>query len=198
MKLFNTFYVLILALTLKAQANETNHETTTMPSSTCTAESDKNCTQATAMHDDKSTEHGAATHHGPKKAAKDWTDKRIEQVASILPEKTKAEGLNTKPEKVSLISPKFLSKVPASSVKLEWTEAKGAQNYHVQISKDAGFNNRSMFVTEDKWVKGTSFEVKDLEPGVKYFWRIAAVNSNQETQFTKSLFVSSAFETESK
>lgn len=198
MKLFNTFCVLFLALTLKAQANETAHEAAGMPPATCTAESDKNCSEAhsSANHSEAKAEHSSG--HGQKLAEKDWTHKRLQQVASILPEKTKTEGLDALPEKVKLVAPKFLSKVSAGAVKLEWTEVKGVKNYHVQISKDAGFNNRSMYVAEDKWVKGTSFEVKDLEPGVKYFWRVASVNPEQESQFTKSLFVSSAFETESK
>lgn len=126
---------------------------------------------------------------------KDWSHKRQEQVAQIFPGQDKNAAAVVLPEKVQLTSPAFLAKVNGSSVKLEWTAAGGAQNYHVQVSKDAGFNNRSMYVAEDKFVTGTSFEVAKLEPGVKYFWRVAAQNKNQESSYSKSMFVSSAFET---
>lgn len=128
-------------------------------------------------------------------AGKDWSHKRHEQVTNIYPEIEKNKAAIMRPEKVKLVSPAFLTKVSGPSVKLEWTAASGAQNYHVQVSKDAGFNNRSMYVAEDKFVNATSFEVGNLEPGVKYFWRVASYNKNQESTYTKSLFVSSAFET---
>jgi len=195
MKIFKSFCVLFLALSIKAQANETAHEAAAMPAPTCTAETDKNCSEGHAA----TTEHeSTGAHHGPKTAAKDWSHKRQQQVAAILPEKTKAAGQDARPEKVKLVSPKFLAKISGETTKLEWSEVAGAKNYHVQVSKDAGFNNRSMYVAEDKLVTGTTFEVKNLEPGVKYFWRVAAVNPDLESQFTKSAFTFSSFETESK
>lgn len=134
--------------------------------------------------------------HTQKKGAyKDWSHTRHKQVGKIFPELTKNIEATAKPADVKLTSPKFLSKVSGPTVKLEWAEAANATNYHVQISKDAGFNNRSMYVTEDKWVSGTSFDVSNLEPGVKYFWRVAAVNKKNDSQYTKSVFTSSAFET---
>lgn len=126
---------------------------------------------------------------------KDWSHKRQEQVAQIYPEHEVNKAAVIQPEKVQLVAPTFLAKVNSQSVKLEWTSAGGAQHYHIQVSKDAGFNNRSMYVAEDKFVSGTSFEVKQLEPGEKYFWRVAAHNKNQDAMYTKSLFVSSVFET---
>ena len=51
-----------------------------------------------------------------------------------------------------------------------------------------------MYVAEDKFVAGTSYEVKGLEAGVKYFWRVAATNGDQESTFTKSPFAFSEFE----
>ena len=136
--------------------------------------------------------------HGAKSTAetgKDWSHKRQGQVAQIYPEL----GINmtavVRPAKVQLTAPGFLAKVSGGSVKLEWSETAGAQNYHIQVSKDAGFNNRSMYVAEDKFVSGTSFEIKNLEAGQKYFWRVAAHNKNQDSMYTKGLFASSVFET---
>ena len=135
----------------------------------------------------------ASTESAP--SAKDWTHKRLEQVAAILPEPQKNSAQSARPAAVKLISPKFLSSVSGATVKLEWADSSGAKAYHIQVSKDAGFNNRSMSVTDEKWVKGNSFEVSNLEAGHKYFWRVAAVNNENDSMFTKSLFVSSAFET---
>ncbi len=135
----------------------------------------------------------AGAGHGA--TGKDWSHKRHEQVAQVYPEFDVNKAAVIKPEKVQLVAPAFLAKVTGQTVKLEWTAAGGAQNYHIQVSKDAGFNNRSMYVAEDKFVSGTSFEVSQLEPGVIYFWRVAAHNKNQEAMYAKSLFVSSVFET---
>ncbi len=146
-------------------------------------------------HDGDAVEETHDSHGKKHSPNKDWSHKRQEQVGKIFPELTKNADASTKPSDVKLTSPQFLSKVSGALVKLEWTEAQNAVNYHVQVSKDAGFNNRSMYAAEDKWVKGTSFEVTNLEPGVKYFWRVAAVNKDKDSQYTKSLFTSSAFET---
>lgn len=192
MKYLGALVVFILALgfNLKSVASDAAHA----DAAVCTAESakDHSCTPAAG---EKHEAHVAAGNHN---AAKDWSHKRQEQISAIFPTKQKTDGLNIHPENVKLTSPKLLAKVSASTVKLEWKEAAGANHYHIQISKDAGFNNRSMYVTENKNVTGTTFEVKDLEPGVKYFWRVAAVNMEQESQYTKSAFASSAFETENK
>ena len=124
----------------------------------------------------------------------DWSHTRHKQVGAIFPEKQTDQTKSVIPAKVKLTSPKFLEKVSGETVKLEWTASEGAKTYHVQVSRDAGFNNRSMYVAEDKMVSGTSFEVKGLEAGVKYFWRVAAQNSDQEVMQTKSLFTFSEFE----
>lgn len=143
--------------------------------------------------------HGAdAADHAGKKpgyaANYDWSHKRHKQITAIFPPKEKTEGAATVPAKVKIVSPKFLSAVSGDTVKLEWTASEGATTYHVQVSKDAGFNNRSMYVAEDKRLAATSLEVKGLEAGVKYFWRVAAVNEGQESQFTKSAFTFSEFD----
>lgn len=181
MKMISAITVIFLALTTFANESET-----------CKANShDANCTQKKEGHDD----HGAAGAHGGHKAAKDWTDKRVEQVSQILvqPEadKTKAD----RPAKVKLTTPNFLAKIDGTTTKLSWAKSDLAQSYHVQVSKDAGFNNRSMMIVDAKNVSDTSYEVTNLEPNTKYFWRVAAFNGDMATQFTKSTFTSSAFST---
>ncbi len=181
MKYFLAFCVFILALGagIKSVASDK-----AAPSEVCKPEENKDCS---AKKDESHSAHGAKS--------KDWTHKRLEQVAAILPEPTADKTKAAKPDSVKLVSPQFLTSISGTTTKLEWTDSKGSKFYHVQVSKDAGFNNRSMYVADDKWVKGTSFEVSNLEAGQKYFWRVAAVNNENDSMFTKSLFVSSAFQT---
>lgn len=127
--------------------------------------------------------------------SKDWSHKRQEQVAAIMPEKTANKSVTQRPSTVKLKSPQALSTISGATAQLEWENSDQVQFYHVQVSKDAGFNNRSMYVADDKWVKGTTFEITNLEPGQKYFWRVAAVKTDNDSQFTKSLFVNSSFQT---
>jgi len=136
--------------------------------------------------------------HGGKKAGYganyDWSHTRHKQVTAIFPTKEKKAGTDVVPAKVKLSAPKFLALVTGDTVTLEWAPSQGATTYHIQVSKDAGFNNRSMYVIEDKKLASTSLEVKGLETGVKYFWRVAAVNGAQESTYTKSPFSFSEFQ----
>lgn len=192
MKYFLALCVFILALSYGAKTLANNEQSSTAGKMTdseiCKPNADTKCS-------DKAAEQSK---HAEKKSSKDWTHKRIEQVSAILPEKQKNAELAVRPLNVKLISPKFLSVVSGTTTKLEWADsaddAHKAKFYHVQVSKDAGFNNRAMYVADEKWVKGTSFEASNLEAGHKYFWRVAGVNNENDSSFTKSLFTSSAFE----
>lgn len=185
-------FILGLGLGIQSTAAETAAPThaQTPDAATCTAENSANCAAGhAATSEDHSAHAAAAGAHGPAAAAKDWSHKRQQQVSAIFPGQKVNKALSTRPEKVKTLN----TQVNGANAKLEWSEVAGATNYHVQVSKDAGFNNRSMYVTEDKWVKGNSFEVSNLEPGQKYFWRVAAVNSNNDPMYTKSLFNFSSF-----
>lgn len=142
--------------------------------------------------DTKCDDHGHGKSHGKNK---DWTHKRLEQVEAVLPQPTQDKSKKETPDMVTLSSPKFLTTINGTEAKLEWTKSDNAKVYHLQVSKDAGFNNRSMYVVNENALTGTSFEVKNLEPKTKYFWRVAAVNSDMKDSFTKSGFSSSAFST---
>lgn len=181
----------LLATGSKSMANTTNTEQSSkeapaQETEVCKPDENKKC----------DTAHEATVHNGHgKTSSKDWSHKRETQVAAIMPEKQKDAAQSNRPAAVKLVSPQFLAQIAGNSAKLEWTADSKAKFYHIQVSKDAGFNNRSMYVADEKWVQGTSFEVTNLEPGKKYFWRVAAVNNENDSMFTKSLFVSSAFET---
>jgi hypothetical protein len=185
MKYFLALSVFILGLSLgvKSTANEEHAAAPAhQDSEVCKPEENAKCDQ----------KHTAGTHDSKK--SKDWTHKRLEQVAAIMPQPVKNPEQADRPSPVKLVSPKFLSSVSGTAAKLQWTDSSRAKAYHIQVSKDAGFNNRSMYVADEKWVKDTTFDVSNLEPGQKYFWRVAAVNDENDSMFTKSLFVSSAFE----
>ena len=108
---------------------------------------------------------------------------------SLFPEKLKNPALSKVPATVDLISPKFLARIDGTA-KLEWKEAAGANSYHVQVATDPNFK---WLVVNEKSVQATSFEFTPSEAGKKYFWRVAAFNTNNESMFTKSLFNGSAF-----
>ncbi len=108
---------------------------------------------------------------------------------SLFPEKQPIKELTTTPTIVELSSPKFLSKL-SGAAKLEWKAAKGANAYHVQIATDPNFK---WLVKDEHFVKTTSFEFANTTANTHYFWRVAAINTNNDSMFTKSIFVSSAF-----
>jgi hypothetical protein len=95
------------------------------------------------------------------------------------------------PGKVELVEPTFNSSV-SGSVTLKWNEVANAQNYHLQVATDPNF----------KWLKadehmytGTSYEVKDLEAGKHYYWRVAATNQGKWVGSTKGYYSKSMFAT---
>jgi hypothetical protein len=177
------FIVVFLTVAILSQSAFSEENGAEAVAEACTAGDQKNCNDPHAM---------ASSH---EEQGKDWSHKRQEQVAQIYPQLGINKAAVLRPEKVQLTAPAFLAKISGGSVTLKWSEAAGAQNYHVQVSKDAGFNNRSMYVAEEKFVSGTSFEVKNLEAGQKYFWRVASYNRDQESMYTKSPFASSVFQT---
>lgn len=149
----------------------------------CTADQQENCV-------DNQTEHKKSGHASSKEEHKEKLNKEMN---SLFPEKQKNASLSASPAAVKLVAPQFLGKVSGTSAKLEWTDVNGASNYHVQVATDPNFK---WLVANDAWVKGTSFEATQLEAGQTYYWRVAAVRSQNESMFTKSLFTSSAFTTQ--
>lgn len=183
--------ILTLSLASFSFAKEENHD-----ADEHTPRSAETVSPACAVDKDptKCEIHAGGGHkvHGKNK---DWTHERLEQVAKVLPQPVQDKTKSERPEAVTLTSPKFLTTVSGTDVKLEWSKSNNAKVYHLQVSKDAGFNNRSMYVLNNNSISETSFDVKNLEPNTKYFWRVAAVNSDMKDSFTKSNFTSSVFTT---
>lgn len=178
MKLFVFILGLVLAsFTFAGEEHASGHD----DSGVCSTDKEANCES-----------HGDHKRSGKNK---DWTHKRLEQVAEVLPQPMEDKSKSDKPDMVKLSAPKFLAIVNGTDVKLEWTKSDKAKVYHLQVSKDAGFNNRSMYVVNNNALTETSFQVTGLEPHTKYFWRVAAQNSDLKDSFTKANFTSSAFST---
>jgi hypothetical protein len=157
-------FFLTLGLTTKTIASEPEAET-------CSPEA-------------KCDDHAAAAPH-TKGEHKDLS----KEMNSLFPEKQQNPKLSTRPSVVEITAPKFLSKVTGAA-KLEWKEARGANAYHVQVATDPNFK---WLVAEDHFVKNNAFEFAKAEAGHKYFWRVAAYNTDNESMFTKSNFTSSVF-----
>lgn len=163
-------FILALALNIKSVANEAE---------VCTAENKDHCA------DKKNSVHATTEEH----------EKLGERMNSLFPEKQKNPDLSERPTTVKLTSPKFLSKISGNSVKLEWTLVSGATDYHLQVATDPNFK---WLVANEFWVKTNSFDVTQLEGAKKYYWRVASIKNTNDAMFTKSLFVSSVFETTAK
>lgn len=99
----------------------------------------------------------------------------------------------TAPKPVELVAPAMHAKVAGSSVKLEWKASDGANSYHVQVATDPNFK---WLTADDHWVKGTSFEAKDLEKGKLYYWRVAPWKDGNMAAANKGFFTPSSFVTE--
>jgi len=112
-----------------------------------------------------------------------------EKMNSLFPTKQANTALADRPSVVEIKSPAFLSSVGSGPVKLEWNEVKGATDYHLQVATDPNFK---WLVVNEKFVKEHSFNFT-AEAGKRYFWRVASYNGGNTNSFTKSNFVSSAF-----
>lgn len=114
---------------------------------------------------------------------------------NLFPPKQPNKTLSTPPKSTSLIEPAFMSKISGNEVTLKWNSVEGVDTYHVQVATDPVYK---WLVTEDKLYKGTSFQLKGLEAGKHYYWRVSAVKPENMATFMKSEFSRSMFETTEK
>lgn len=115
---------------------------------------------------------------------------------------SKSRNLFPKPEadksktarmpKVTLLEPKALSTVQGAQVTLKWQEAAGADSYRVQVATDPNFK---WLVANEDFYQGTSYEVKGLEAGKHYFWRVYAWKSDNDPSYMSGFADFSSFET---
>jgi len=114
---------------------------------------------------------------------------------ALFPPKQPNKALSAPPAATTLTAPAFMAKVSAPEATLTWKEVEGVTAYHVQVATDPVFK---WLKFEDKLYKGTSYQVKDLEPGKHYYWRVAAMKPENMPSYSKAEFVKSVFETPAK
>ncbi|MBC7741131.1 MAG: fibronectin type III domain-containing protein [Bdellovibrionaceae bacterium] len=177
MKFTSMAFVLILALSFSVKSFAEAPPT-------CTGQSTEECTVTNGN-----------AHPGLQGEANSHHSKLSERMNSLFPEKQKSVEQVARPGTVKIVSPKFLAEIKAPNVKLEWSAAENATSYVLQVATDPNFK---WLVTNEKFVTGNSFEVSNLEAGHKYYWRVAGFKVENNSSYNQSLFVSSAFTTETK
>lgn len=184
MKPLIALFVFILALGL-------SYQTIAAEPAVCTAEKTENCSPAAGSTENQSKEEHHAAKAGHGAAHEDHHAALAAKMNSLFPEKQKNPAAVVRPEPTKLVAPKFLDKVAGGVVKLTWAAAANATTYHVQVATDPNFK---WLVANELSVAGTSYDVAKLEAGKRYFWRVASVKADNDSMYTKSLFVSSAFD----
>lgn len=111
---------------------------------------------------------------------------------ALFPPKQPNKALSTTPADPQLVSPEFMKTVREPSVTLTWKEVEGAQKYHVQVATDPNFK---WLKADENLYQGTSLEVKNLEAGKHYYWRVAAVKPDNMSTYMTGNFSKSMFQT---
>lgn len=110
----------------------------------------------------------------------------------LFPQPQMNKSKSTVPKKTELIEPAFMTQIPGTTVTLKWNAVDTAENYHLQVATDPNFK---WLKVDENFVKRPSYDLSGLEPGQKYFWRVAAVKNSNDPMFIKGPFEVSSFET---
>lgn len=114
---------------------------------------------------------------------------------ALFPPKKSNKALSTPPAAVTLTEPAFMAKISGGEVTLKWSAVEGVENYHLQVATDPVYK---WLAAEEKLYKDTSFQLKGLEAGKHYYWRVAGVKPTNMASFSKGEFTKSMFETQEK
>ncbi len=147
-----------------------------------------NSAPATATETHKNAQasnEGTMAHQAPH-----GTEHKAEHGTDFFPPKPVDTTVATTPAKAELKSPEFFSSVKVNEVVLNWSIATGADSFHLQVATDANFK---WLVVNEFFVKSTSFQVKSLEAGKHYFWRVAGMKSDNDAGYVNGPFATSMF-----
>jgi hypothetical protein len=128
--------------------------------------------------------------HGTEKAAAHASKKGGADL-NLFPPPQADHSKVARPAKPELVEPAFHSKTTAEAITLKWNAVATADAYHLQVATDPNFK---WLVNEEMMTKNTSFEVKGLKPATHYFWRVAALKTDNTQTYMKGWFASSEFE----
>jgi fibronectin type 3 domain-containing protein len=81
----------------------------------------------------------------------------------------------TPPSAPKLVSPSNLSQNLNPNVMLKWQAVEGAAKYQIQASKSVDFSSLTHDLSSGA---ATEFELKNLEKGTTYYWRVSASNGS--------------------
>lgn len=126
--------------------------------------------------------------------------KTVEEMRSLFPPKKPELGKGTEPAKTTLEAPAYFAKIDGNEVTLKWKAVDGADQYHLQVATDPNFK---WLVTNEYFLTNTTYQQKDLKPGLHYFWRVNAVAkdnapTHRKSGFAMSMFATSGTATETK
>lgn len=145
-------------------------------------------TTTEAVHDGHTTEHHAGHH------AHDPTAPMMKGGANLnlFPPPQANPSKIARPAKPELLAPTYRAQITDSKVSLKWAPVASADAYHLQVATDPNFK---WLVVNQEILNGTSFDLNSLEKGHHYFWRVAALKTDNDPTYMKGWFALSTFET---
>lgn len=111
--------------------------------------------------------------------------------SSLFPPKKADPSKSTPPATPKLVAPKFQEELAAGDVTLKWEDVPTASVYHVQVATDPNFK---WLKIDDHSVRATTLDVKGLEKGRLYFWRVAGWKNDNMAATSHGQFAVSTFE----
>lgn len=86
----------------------------------------------------------------------------------------------------SMLAPTLLNPINVAAnlganITFEWNEVLGADSYTIQVSK---VNNFSTTIIDDNTVSN-QFDITSLENGNTYYWRVKAINTSEESDWSE-------------
>ena len=143
------------------------------------------CTFAWAADSGHAPEAGHGEGHGAAHAPRHGAN------LNLLPPPAPDVNKATRPDPVVLEAPAAMSKVSGAATTLKWKPAQGATAYLVQVATDPNFK---WLLVNEQSVQGTTYELKNLEVGKQYFWRVSGTKADNDPSYLKGDFGRSMFE----
>lgn len=109
--------------------------------------------------------------------AKNSTDSSV--YSSKFSFTTEALGTPTAP---TLLSPNNIASTESQGLTFIWLQSSLATKYHLQVSSDSTFQTKMI---NDSTIVGTSYKnaTQSFLKDVRYFWRVASINSSGKSNF---------------
>ena len=98
----------------------------------------------------------------------------------------------SRPSKPELLEPSYRAQINSDTVTLKWSPVASADAYHLQVATDPNFK---WLVVNQEIMSGNSFQLSNLEKSHHYFWRVAALKTDNDPTYMKGWFSLSTFET---